>query len=344
MKKKVLIYSLGGLALAFCLWACDDDLEMASGITVDKESVSIIIGNKTQITVGNTPEGSSLDTREIQWKSKNEEIATITQFGILTGVEEGNTEIEVTWNGNTKTIPVTVTDPIQLPATRNGSWLFDDASNLVKAEVGNPLIYGQRTSDTRITVVPTTDLSGFSAIPGPSVPSGNGAVRVKKWWFFSAAHGIAPNGGGEKVNEYTIMMDIRFAESAGGWKTLFQTDITNNDDGEVFINGRNMGVGATGYSEGDLITYDTWHRIVISVKLGERIQYFLDGTLIRTFDNTASDNLFKDVSRFAINPTCIFVGDNDGDDGEIDVAEIAMWDIAFDAAQVKKLERLMNKR
>ena len=44
-------------------------------------------------------------------------------------------------------------------------------------------------------------------------------------------HGITPNGGGKKVNQYTIVYDIHFT-GGGGWASLLNMD--SQGDGDVF--------------------------------------------------------------------------------------------------------------
>jgi hypothetical protein len=343
MKTKHLIYS-GIVALVFCLPGCEEE-ENLTDILVD-EPVSIVLGYKTILTVNSIPSDARIDQREVSWKSENELIATVTQLGLLEAVEEGSTNIIATYKGISKTIPVTVTDPVQLPASRNASWLFDDASNPLKAEIGQPLQYGRGGSgfDFRFEC-PTTDLAGFSPVAGPSVPANNKALRVAKGYFLQAAHGIAPNGGGTtKVNEYTIMMEINIPSTSGNWKTLYQTDPQNADgDADVFVRGQNIGVGTSGYSEGDVVTGDTWHRIVVTLKSGESLKYYCDGALVKNYAEAGNLPIDGD-NRFALASTLLFFGDNDGDDDTLEVSEIAMWNTAFTPDQVKKLERLMNKR
>ncbi|GHT43876.1 hypothetical protein AGMMS49965_18580 [Bacteroidia bacterium] len=334
--KKYLIFNMAALALVFCLGACDDGVEKATGITLDKESVSIIIGNKDKINVAY--EGS-LDVREIKWTSKDENIATVTQYGVIYAVEEGSTEIEATWNGTTKTIPITVTDPVVLPP-RKASWLFDDA-DLLKAAVGNPLQYGRGGSGFDFKAeCPTTDISGFSAVAGPS--SENGAIRINKGYYLQATNNLTPNGGGTKVNEYTMMWDIKLAaEFYKKWITLLQTEPANTNDGDIFING-GVGVGTTG-RHGD-VSPDEWHHIIASVKVGEGgfVSYYSDGVLLGTWAASGEHGTI-DISRFALGNNFLLFGDEDGDDNTVDAAEIAIWDSALDANQVKKFERLLGK-
>jgi hypothetical protein len=321
MNNYIKITCLFGMAF---LWAaCNKEAEM-TGITVDKESLSLQLGDHAQITVQPVPENVSVDTRTYEWSSDNEAIATVTRFGIVHTVEEGTCNITVKHGAFSKTVPVTITDPIVVP-DKIAHWKFENAADLTEATIGNPLVYG-KGAGTGLDM-PTTDLSGFTPIDGPK--SDNKAVRIAKGYFFGAAHGLTT-----PVTVYTLMIDFKIP-AIGSWHTFYQTDQTNGNDGEVFINTSGaIGVGATGYSD-TKVTAGEWHRFVVSCKLGEALNYYLDGALIKT-SSTADD-------RFALAANILLLGDNDGDDGDIDVSEIAMWQEALDANQVKKLERTESK-
>ncbi len=148
----------------------------------------------------------------------------------------------------------------QVPA-KVGSWKFDDSSNLTKADIGSDLV-----------------LTGSQeAVPGPAV--GDSAVRIGVGSYYTLTHGIAANGGGTNVNEYTIQFDFK-VNSLGSWYAFFQTTEANNDDADCFINtSGNIGTQATGYSSFQ-ITESEWYRLVISVKNGTHYRYFLDGQLL----------------------------------------------------------------
>jgi hypothetical protein len=327
------------LAMVFLWAACDKESSM-TGITVDKESLSLILGNNVQITVQPIPVDVSVDTRTYEWSSDNEAIATVTQFGIVRTVEEGTCNITVKHGTFSKTIPVTIVDPVVLP-DKVAHWKFEEA-DLRTATIGNDLVYGKRIDGSpRTSQIPITDLAGFTSIAGPKAD--NKAVRVSQWYFFQVEHGIAPNGGGTKVNEYTIMFDCRIPQT--GWHCFLQTDPNDNGDGDLFTNGSGkVGVGATGYSE-TAVPPDEWHRLVASVKSGEFVNYYLDGSLIHSLEAGKKDiaDFPIDDHRFVLDSKIVLLGDEDGEDGDIEVSEIAMWNQALDAAQVKKIERRETK-
>ncbi len=200
----------------------------------------------------------------------------------------------------------------QIPA-KQGWWKFDDVANILKADIGSPL-----------ELVGTHQL-----IDGPDV--GNGAVKIGVGSYYKLRHGMNPNGGGagKLVNEYTIMIDFR-APTIGAWKCFYQTDSTNANDGECFINktGATIGVGATGYSLFG-VTANEWYRLVLSVKNGVQYNYYIDGQIIKAGTVQPVDNI-----RFALDKALLMFGDDDGDDGEIDCAEIAIWNTALSNADI----------
>lgn len=315
-------------ALALLLAACEKEASV-TGITVDKESLSLVLGYNEQITVNPVPSNADVDTRTYQWSSDNEAVATVTPFGIVHSVDEGSCNITVQHESYSIVIPVTVIDPVVLPP-KKGHWLFDDASDLLLASVGNPLAYGKGSGDA--LECPTDDRSGFAPVAGPS--GTNGAVRIGSGYFFRAAHGLTAPGL-PMIPEYTLMIDFRIP-ALDAWYTFFQTDLTNGSDGEVFINkSGSIGVGSTGYSS-STVTAGVWHRFVVSGKYGEWYNYYLDGVLIHSVV-TSDERFGLDLSYV------LLLADNDGDDAEIDVSEIAIWQEALDDSQVKKIERTNSK-
>ncbi|MDP1676042.1 MAG: T9SS type A sorting domain-containing protein [Bacteroidota bacterium] len=202
----------------------------------------------------------------------------------------------------------------QTPA-RQGWWKFDDAANVLKADVGSAL-----------------ELVGtHQAIAGPDV--GNGAVKIGVGSYYKMYHGMSPNGGGagKLVNEYTLMIDFR-APNISVWKCFFQTDTSNATDGDFFIRNTDatIGVGSTGYSLFS-VTPNEWYRLVISVKNGTQFKYYIDGQIIKNATAQGLDG------RFALaNPLLIFA-DEDGEDTEIDCAELSVWNSALDDGTILTL-------
>ena len=195
-----------------------------------------------------------------------------------------------------------------------GWWKFDQPGNLTVAEPG----YGQSLALT----------GNQSVADGPSAE--NGAVRIGVGSYYKLTHGIAPNGGGAKVNEYSLQFDFKVAE-LGAWRCFFQTTVNNTGDGDFFINpSGNIGVAAVGYS-GLTVNPNEWYRLLISVNNGSFFTVYLDGKLF-------TQGTVQDVDgRFSLETQLLIFADEDGEDGTIDCAELAIWDKPLTAVEAMQL-------
>ena len=201
-----------------------------------------------------------------------------------------------------------------LTQDRVGWWNFNDTLHITDpvADYGLPL-----------------DLVGtHQIVPGPVV--NDYAARIGIGSYYKMHHQIAPNGGGSKVNEYTLQFDFK-VESIGVWYTFFQTDLSNSSDGDCFISPTgNIGVAATGYS-----TYavhpNEWYRMIISVKNGTQYNYYLDGQLLNTGIVQAIDG------RFSLDSLLLVFADENAEDADIIVSELAIWDRSLSAVEASDL-------
>lgn len=146
-----------------------------------------------------------------------------------------------------------------------GYWSFQDPKNLTKATVGNNLT-----------------LSGTHASVAGA--DGDTAVRIGLGSYYRYSHNIAPNGGGDSVNQYTLMLHFRVL-NFNRWHTFYQTDTSNKNDGECFIrpntgtNPGGIGTATTGYTTTP-INAAQWYRLVVSVNLNHFYRFYLNGKLI----------------------------------------------------------------
>jgi hypothetical protein len=200
-----------------------------------------------------------------------------------------------------------------------GYWKFQDTTDLTHATVGNDLML----------------IGQHSWLAGPSV--GDTAIRIDTGSYYKVYHGIAANGGGDSVNRYSLMFDFRVL-NFDRWHSFFQTDTTNQNDGDCFIKKYpdsipgTIGVGFTGYSN-DSINPNQWYRLVISVNLGNYYRYYLNGVLI--LDGDTDDIAIDD--RFALTEAILFFADNNQEDDTIDVASLAIFDTCLTAAQIAQI-------
>jgi len=164
--------------------------------------------------------------------------------------------------------------------------------------------------------------------------SDGGGIQTLSWDYLTIAHGIAPNGGGSYVNEYTLTLDYRQTSALGSYNSLYQTAGGGNaNDGDLFTDGAgggtavHIGIGAVGYST---LTYDAglYHRITLSVDNGNFFKVYVDGTLFLDGAGQAVDG------RFSLNPTVHLFADDSWEDQWGIVSTVMVWDHALTDSQV----------
>ena len=201
---------------------------------------------------------------------------------------------------------------VTVPA-KKGSWLFDDPTDLTKAETG-----------ANLTAVGT----GLVPVAGPS--ASNGAVRLSPYSHYVATHGIPPTAGVGRVGEYTLMVDVKIPHT-GAWYSILQTDPNNSND---FDFGIHPDGGVTAFGTGIYstpITPNVWHRIMFIFKFNSKILLYIDGVLRgETTEGVNNNDLL-------LAGTALLFADDNGEDSELEVAEVAIWDVALEDWMVKKV-------
>ena len=199
--------------------------------------------------------------------------------------------------------------PIALPESNvTGQWDFEFGD--LGATVGAPLAYldGADGLTKAGTEFITVDIGGAPAkamkVPGD----------LDRNIGYIMTHRIAPNGGGSKVNQYTIAFDIYVAPSGPGAASLLQiSSLSNTDDGDLFWQGSNFGQGGGGYNGRGTFTAGAWHRVVAAYDMAATppvVTKYVDG--IKQDDWTANQGL--DAPRRALQPTALLFADGDQDE------------------------------
>jgi len=209
-----------------------------------------------------------------------------------------------------------------------GLWKFDDANDLLKATIGQPLELSANTGTGTQT-----------SVGGPAV--GDLATEVPKGSYLIMNHGIAPNIAiGDSVNEYTVQIDFSVASVPGTWYSFIQTNpaTTVSDglggDADLFVRKSDGAIGTsqTAYSA-NKIAANTWYRLLISVKNGEFFNVYLNGEKWLSAPVGAN----KIDGRWALVDKLLIFADNDGDDGIISCSELGIWDVALTDTEVFEL-------
>jgi hypothetical protein len=173
-------------------------------------------------------------------------------------------------------ILVLLSAPVALPAAvLTGLWEFDDQSNPGAATVGVPLSFAGAAPGTWSAALSDDQADSLAGVL--TTPPAAAATR------FIATHGIAPNGGGAYVNEYSVLVDLFSpAGSRAAWRTIFQTNENNTNDADYFISPTgNAGVSALTYSPAALDA-SSWTRLVVTFDLASA-----GPSVVRTYLNGA---------------------------------------------------------
>lgn len=227
---------------------------------------------------------------------------------------------------------------IPLPTAVRGHWDF--ANGDLAATIGNNLQYfdgpgGQTDQETEFGS--TADF-GIDGLGGQSVPVMKTPSGGSSSFGYLMPHGITPNGGGSRVNQYTLIMDVHWYSQGGGWTSLANLDDPSNiNDGEVFArwNDGGLGQGAGGYEPDQpsvKVEFESWQRYVLVVDLAAdppRFTKYINGRKHSDQPNPSAID-----GRHAMAEMAVLFADNDGERGGAYVAGVQVRDEVLSDAQV----------
>ena len=172
---------------------------------------------------------------------------------------------------------------VALQAAITGQWDFKSGN--LAATTGADLEYldGPGGATEQQTVFGTTTSLGIPDIGGqPAHVMGFPAALQTMGYVMHS--GMAANGGGSFVNQYTLIFDLLYPPaSSGGWRALIQIDDPSNaNDADLFINNLG-GIGISSQYQGKVQT-NTWHRLAFAFDLaasaGPTLNKYIDGVLV----------------------------------------------------------------
>jgi len=195
-----------------------------------------------------------------------------------------------------------------------GQWDFEACD--LSATIGKALRYldgpaGITATETRFG---TCASLGVALINGEDAKIMEVPYTAGVWapYGYIMEHGISPNGGGTRVNQFTLIMDVLVDTTGAGAASLLQMTPANNDDGDLFWQGNNFGQGTGGYNGAGTFTPGEWHRVAIGYDEAATPPFaakYVDG--VKQDDWTAGHAL--DNPRRSLAPTAVLFADGDGD-------------------------------
>jgi hypothetical protein len=286
-------------------------------------ALTAAIGNSAGFTISE-PQGTG--PFSYQWRHEGTNLPGQTGLAIVfSNVQYSNagTYDVVASNGGgsvTSPPPAGVLTVINPAVFVTGQWDFN--GNLA-ATFGHDLEYHDSTVAADTTFGTTTsfgipDINGQAATVMHFTPSTIGSG----WAGYIIYHGAAPNGGGQYVNQYTLVYDLYYPPAVdNSWRALWQTATGNGNDGDVFLNPDN-GIGISSIYNG-VVSAGEWHRIAFAFDLsgpGEApvLTKFIDG--VKVGNQTAG--LSDADGRFSLDPSALLFADNDSDLNEAYVSSV----------------------
>jgi hypothetical protein len=135
------------------------------------------------------------------------------------------------------------------------------------------LDFGNGATTSGLVTFGTASSLGLPALAG-------GDAGVMSFPAFASDQGLqlepatSANGGGDYVNQYTLVYDLLVPDVSAGWFSFYNTNYANSNDGDAFIR-TDGGIGIGGVYEGT-VTSGQWHRIAIVWDVDSMYKY-IDG-------------------------------------------------------------------
>jgi len=284
----------------------DDDLQVASG------SIKLSL-NGTAVTPNSVTKSGKLTTVVYNPNALRSTVTNIVQLVYSDSAATAKSFTNI-WSFSI------VLSGAGIPAV-TGQWDFDNGN--LKATVGKDLQYFDGPSGTTASLTQFGKCSSFGlpSIGGVDanimkVPGGAG-VNGNNNFGYIMDHQIPANGGGVKVNQYTIIWDMYYPGS--GVIPFIECQNTNlaGTDGSLFLQGGAMGQGSGGYTMNHGNVTAGWHRLAFAVDLSQNlITKWVDGVKAQDWVSSANS---LDTARRAWQPTVLLFADGDGDDHDTNV-------------------------
>lgn len=205
----------------------------------------------------------------------------------------------------------------QLKYQVTGLWNFDQGD--LAAAVGFPLEYfdgpaGETARETRFGL--TTDF-GLPDIDGQPARVMQVPSDLSGQIGYVMRHGIPANGGGQRVNQFTIIMDLYWPRPLTTFGAIINYDLSNASDGDFFfrLTDGGFGQGDKGYEGNTRMEINRWHRVSWAADMAADpplVTKYLDGVKHADWIQTTT-TLDNDRRSMPVDGAVLF-GDGDADE------------------------------
>lgn len=171
-----------------------------------------------------------------------------------------------------------------------GQWDFNSGD--LSATVGSDMVYVALADPGDNVSFGTDTIGGETA----NVVSFNFTEYYDRAGYFATPHGILANGGGVRVNDFTIIMDLKVTEAVDYWCSLWQADSLNDTDNDSDVyywsdgTYTELGIGDMGYTDTGP-DVGTWARLAfVADSAAGTMKIYQDGVVLFSSD-TGGDYL-----------------------------------------------------
>ena len=217
----------------------------------------------------------------------------------------------------------TLTATAQTPEP-SGQWKFDNQNDLMAATVGNvklspTLVSSPGIADATVSEAGIIVANGFDGSAAIFVPA-------------TAGLKVTREEGAAASTNFSFMLDLMVPNSYP-YNGLFQTNLSNGNDADLFIAKGQIGAGAMGGYVSS-IWGGFWYRVVFTNSEGS-LKLYVNGD--KALEYATSE------TRWEIDPTFYLLADEDGEKQDTYLSQVAFWETPLTDTEVKELGGVDNR-
>lgn len=228
-------------------------------------------------------------------------------------------------------------------SAQNAATQFDFTSGNLDPTFGNGFLYFFDGRTEQQTQFGTASSFGLPAMAGGDANVMFFPQAIDSAMGFVLEHGAPANGGGEYVNEYTIVMDLLIPQDiwdTQGYLSFYNTNDSNSNDGDLFLDFSDGSIGISGVYQGQ-VRPNTWHRVAFTVKLDDNqqpvLRKYIDGILVGRQDLDGLDGRWSLYTVDQDTPWIFLLTDNDAETSGGYVSSIYFVDRAMTSGEIRAL-------
>ncbi|MCA1952839.1 MAG: metallophosphoesterase, partial [Hyphomicrobiales bacterium] len=300
----------------FAMAKAGDDLVVEAGEGADTAQVMLDASRSLN------PKSEALT---YTWTDKNGDIVAT---GAKPAVELGLGKHELT---------LTITDPNGVKSTDNVLVIVRGEETLLVETFNDGDAAGWSSGPKQGVEIVVGDAAGFGI---PELGAGDKVAFVPalsnaEKFFLTPLPGVP---SGTIITSYSLIYDLYVPKAtAAHFTALFQTDIGNASDGELFIRSNADGTGGIGISGNypGAFQYDAWQRLAFTFADNGNgsmtLSKFINGALVGT-QIVAADRFGLDISKGAL-----MFSDEDGENSPLYVSSLLVTDKVYSPAEIAAL-------